>query len=112
VIQVDNGPEFISKDMEFGAYFNGVKLDFSRPGKPTDNAIVESFDGRLRRECLTAHWFLSVADAQRKVDAWRWDYNHRRPHSSLGGDVPADFAERCAPSACATLQPSEPSAAG
>jgi len=110
VIQVDNGPEFLSKDMDFWAYFNGVKLDFSRPGNPTDNALVESFNGRLRQECLNAHWFLSVADAQRKVDAWRWDYNHRRPHSSLGGQVPAEFAQRCAAPSSATLQPAQHSA--
>ena len=112
VIQVDNGPEFLSKDVDFWAYFNGVKLDFSRPGKPTDNAVVESFNGRLRQECLNAHWFMSLGDAQKKVDAWRWDYNHRRPHSALGGEAPSEFAKRCAPSASATLQPSEPSAVG
>ena len=112
VIQVDNGPEFISKDMDFWAYWNGVKLDFSRPGKPTDNAIVESFHGRLRQECLSAHWFMSLEDAQRKVDAWRWEYNHRRPHSALGNEAPGGFAERCAPPACAPLQPAEHSVAG
>jgi len=112
VIQVDNGPEFLSKDVDFWAYFNGVKLDFSRPGKPTDNAVVESFNGRLRQECLNAHWFMSLGDAQKKVDVWRWDYNHRRPHSALGGAAPSEFAKRCAPSASATLQPPEPSAVG
>ena len=112
VIQVDNGPEFISKDVDLWAYWNGVKLNFSRPGKPTDNAIVESFHGRFRQECLNAHWFMSLADAQEKADAWRWEYNHRRPHSSLGNIPPARFAARCAPSASATLQPSEHSAAG
>ena len=84
VIQVDNGPEFISKDVDFWAYFRGVKLDFSRPGKPTDNAIVESFHGRLRQERLNTHWFMSLEDAQREVDAWRWAYSHRRPHSAVG----------------------------
>jgi putative transposase len=92
VIQADNGPEFISKELDLRAYWNGVKLDFSRPGKPTDNAIVESFHGRFRQECLNAHWFMSLADAQEKADAWRWEYNHRRPHSSLGNVPPARFA--------------------
>jgi putative transposase len=87
-----------------------VKLDFSRPGKPTDNAVVESFNGRLRQECLNAHWFMLLGDAQKKVDAWRWDYNHRRPQSALGGEAPSESAKRCAPSTSATLQSSEPSA--
>ena len=97
MIQVDNGPEFISKDVDLWACWNGVRLDFSRPGKPTDNAIVESFHGRFRQECLNAHWFMSLADAQEKVDAWRWEYNHRRPHSSLGNVPPARFAARVGP---------------
>jgi putative transposase len=72
-IQVDNGPEFISKSLDWWAYFNKVKLDFSRPGKPTDNAVIESFNGRLRQECLNEHWFLSLDDAQEKIDRWRED---------------------------------------
>jgi putative transposase len=68
-IKVDNGPEFISKAMDRWAYENRVELDFSRPGKPTDNAQVESFNGRFRAECLNAHWFLSLADAQAKIEA-------------------------------------------
>ncbi len=67
-IQVDNGPEFISKDLDLWAYWNGVKLDFSRPGKPTDNALIESFNSRFRKECLNEHWFLSLEDAQAKVE--------------------------------------------
>ena len=74
VIQVDNGPEFISKDVNLWAYWNKVKLDFSRPGKPTDNAFIESFNARFRQECLNEHWFLSLEDAQEKVDAWRRDF--------------------------------------
>ena len=65
-------------------YENGVTLDFSRPGNPTDNAFEESFNGRLRDECLNAHWFLSLADARTKIEAWRRDYNESRPHTSLG----------------------------
>ena len=91
-IRVDNGPEFISKALDRWAYENGVTLDFSRPGKPTDNAFVESFNGRLRDECLNTHWFLSVADARAKIEAWRRHYNESRPHTSLGWMTPAEFA--------------------
>jgi hypothetical protein len=71
----------------------GVELDFSRPGKPTDNARVESFNGRLRQECLNAHWFLSLDDATAKISAWKRYYNESRPHSSLQWDTPAEFAQ-------------------
>ncbi len=93
-IKTDNGSEFISKVMDKWAYERGVGLDFSRAGKPTDNAAVESFNGRLRQECLSAHWFLSLADAQAKIGAWRRDYNESRPHSALGWATPAEFARR------------------
>ena len=78
-----------------------------RPGKPTDNAAVESFNGRLRQECLNAHWFLSLADAQEKITAWREDYNESRPHSALDWARPAEFARRCGLQA-ATANPEEP----
>ena len=91
-IRVDNGPEFISRDLDLWAYWKGVRLDFSRPGKPTDNAFIESFNGRFRMECLNEHWFLSIEDAQQKIDRWRTDYNEQRPHSSLGNVPPAAFA--------------------
>ena len=106
-IRVDNGPEFISKDLDMWAYWNKVKLDFSRPGKPTDNAFIESFNARFRQECLNEHWFLTLDDARQKIEAWRRDYNENRPHSSLGNVAPAEFANRCIPSAVAALQPSE-----
>nr|WP_145924845.1 IS3 family transposase [Syntrophotalea acetylenivorans] len=93
-IQVDNGSEFISKDLDKWAYENGVTLDFSRPGKPTDNALIESFNGSFRDECLNTNWFLSIDDAKKKVDAWRRDYNGFRPHSSLGNLTPAQFREQ------------------
>ena len=93
-IKTDNGSEFISKAMDRWAYEHGVELDFSRPGKPTDNAKVESFNGRFRAECLNAHWFLSLADAQRKIEAWRQYYNEARPHSALEWATPAEFARR------------------
>ena len=91
-IRVDNGPEFVSKTLDRWAYENGVTLDFSRPGKPTDNAFVESFNGRLRDECLNAHWFLSLADAKSKIEAWRRQYNESRPHTALGWLTPQEFA--------------------
>lgn len=91
-IRVDNGPEFVSKALDRWAYENGVTLDFSRPGKPTDNAYVESFNGRLRDECLNAHWFLSLADARSKIETWRRQYNESRPHTALGWLTPQEFA--------------------
>ncbi len=91
-IRVDNGPEFISKSLDCWAYFKEIQLDFSRPGKPTDNAFIESFNGRLRQECLNQHWFLSLQDAQEKVEQWRQDYNQVRPHSSLNNQTPVEFA--------------------
>ncbi|MNL27396.1 Integrase core domain protein [compost metagenome] len=91
-IRVDNGPEFISKVLDRWAYENGVTLDFSRPGKPTDNAFIESFNGSFRDECLNVNWFLSLDDARDKIEEWRDEYNHRRPHMALAGQTPAEFA--------------------
>ncbi len=79
---MDNGPEFISKALDQWACWNNVTLDFSRPGKPTDNAFIESFNGRLRQECLNEHWFLSLEDARTKIENWRIHYNEKRPHGS------------------------------
>jgi putative transposase len=91
-IQVDNGPEFISKSLDLWAWSHGVQLDFSRLGKPTDNPFIESFNGKFREECLNQNWFLSLADAQEQIDVWRQDYNHERPHRALGGRTPHEFA--------------------
>ncbi|MGW8191923.1 IS3 family transposase [Sphingomonas hankookensis] len=91
-IRLDNGPEFISKDLDLWAYQHDVVLDFSRPGKPTDNAFAEAFNGRVRAECLNAYWFLSLDDARVKCEAWRRDYNEHRPHSSLGNQTPMERA--------------------
>ncbi len=91
VIKVDNGSEFISKAMDEWAYRNGVKLEFSRPGKPTDNAFIESFNGRLRQECLQQNWFTSLGDAKEIIEDWREDYNQHRPHSSLKQQTPSEF---------------------
>ena len=89
-IKVDNGSEFISKALD-AAHRHGGKLDFSRLGKPTDNAFIESFNGRLRQECLNQNWFLSLADARETIENWRQDYNEYRPHSSLGQQTPSEF---------------------
>jgi len=91
-IQVDNGSEFTSKHVDAWAYCNGIEMDFIRPGKPVDNAHIESFNGRLRDECLNARWFESVDDARQALQAWRRDTNQVRPHSSLGDLPPAVFA--------------------
>lgn len=91
-IKVDNGPEFISRALDAWAYFNNVKLDYSRPGMPTDNAHIESFNGSFRDECLNTNWFMSLEDAQEKIERWRKDYNEYRPHSALTYLAPADFA--------------------
>lgn len=87
-IRVDQGTEFVSRDLDLWAYTHGVTLDFSRPGKPTDNAYIEAFNGRFRAECLNAHWFLSLDDARSKVEAWRRYYNEERPHGAIGQRPP------------------------
>ena len=87
-IRVDQGSEFISRDLDLWAYQNDVTLDFSRPGKPTDNAFIEAFNGRLRAECLNTHWFLSMTDAREKLESWRIDYNEVRPHGAIGKKPP------------------------
>ncbi len=91
-IRIDQGPEFISRDLDLWAYTYGVVLDFSRPGKPTANAFAEPFDGRVRAKCLKAFWFLSLDDTRVKCEAWRVDYNGHRPHSSLGNRTPWEHA--------------------
>jgi putative transposase len=93
-IRVDNGSEFISKVLDKWAYENQVILDFSRPGKPTDNAYIESFNGSFRDECLNTNWFLSMEDAIEKIEAWRAEYNTFRPHSSLGGLTPQEMWQK------------------
>ena len=91
-IAMDNGPEFTSKRLDQWAYLNGVELDFSRPGKPTDNAMIEAFNARLREECLNESWFLSLEDAREKIEGWRRHYNGERPHGALGNLAPQAFA--------------------
>lgn len=91
-ITVDHGTEFMSRALEDWAYQRGIQLDFIRPGKPIENAHIESFNGRLRDECLNVQQFFSLADARAKIEAWRIDYNQRRPHGSLGYLTPTEFA--------------------
>lgn len=102
IIQCDNGTsrspcdagqpaEFTSTALDHWAYWNRVQLDFSRPGKPVDNSVCEAFNGSLRRECLTRHWFASLAEASVVLSTWRADYNNLRPHTSLGLQTPAQF---------------------
>ena len=93
-IRVDQGSEFISRDLDLWAYAKGVTLDFSRPGKPTDNAYIEAFNGRFRAECLNAHWFLTLADAREKMEDWRRYYNEDRPHGSIGHKPPIALMNR------------------
>jgi len=93
LITVDNGSEFYSKAMDHWAWTHGVKLDFIRPGRPMENGYIESFNGRLRDECLNAELFLDLVDAQQKLDAWRKDYNGKRPHTSIGNLTPIEYAE-------------------
>ena len=92
----------VSKALDRWAYDGGVELAFSRPGKPTDNAHIEAFNGRLRQECLDQHWFLSLDDARAKIEAWRTTYNEVRPHGSLGWVTPAEFARACRASPAST----------
>jgi putative transposase len=91
-ITVDNGTEFASKAVDLWAYQNAVYLDFIRPGRPVENGYIESFNGRLRDECLNVEVFFSVAEARHKLALWRQDYNYHRPHSSLADRTPAEFA--------------------
>jgi putative transposase len=92
VITVDNGSEFYSREMDAWAYRQGVRLDFIRPGKPVENPYIESFNGRLRDELLNGEIFFSIEDARRKLLEWKHDFNESRPHSSLGGLTPGEFA--------------------
>ena len=93
-ITVDHDTEFQSRALEDWAYQRGVQLDFIRPGKLVENRSSSPFSGRLRDECLNVYQFASLADAQAKIEAWRVDYNQRRPHSSLGHLTPTEFVAK------------------
>jgi putative transposase len=94
VLVTDNGPEFAGRALDVWAYQRGVKLHFIEPGKPVQNAFVESFNGKMRDECLNEHWFGTLAEARQTIEAWRRDYNEVRPHSSLGNQTPQEFTAR------------------
>ena len=91
-ITVDHGPEFEGQVLDTWAYGAKVQLSFIRPGKPNENAYIESFNGKFRDECLNEHWFLTMAHARRIIETWRIEYNTERPHSSLGNLTPQEFA--------------------
>ncbi len=93
LLLTDNGPEFISRALDAWAYAQGIELHFIEPGKPNQNAYIESFNGRLRDECLNEHWFLSLGEARKTIEAWRLDYNAVRPHSALGDVPPQEFEQ-------------------
>lgn len=95
-IRVDQGSEFVSRNLDLWAYTRGVTLDFSRSGKPTDNAFIKSFNGKFRAECLNQHWFMSLDDAVRKCEAWRRDCNEVRPHRAIGNKTPISLVNRSA----------------
>jgi putative transposase len=96
VLVCDNGPEFTSRHFDQWAHARGITLQFIRPGKPIENCFIESFNGRLRDECLNQSWFVDLADAQRTIEAWRVEYNVARPHSGLAGRTPAEFTKTLA----------------
>lgn len=91
VLMMDNGPEFSGKTLDAWAYRQGIKLQFIRPGKPVENCFVESFNDKFRKECLNDNWFLSLREAQVRIEDWRKDYNEVRPHSTLDDLTPMEF---------------------
>jgi putative transposase len=96
VLVTDNGPEFAGQALDVWAYERGVRLHFIEPGKPIQNAFIESFNGKMRDECLNEHWFRTLSEARQTIEAWRRDYNEVRPHSSLGNRTPQEFTARAA----------------
>ena len=101
---MDNGPEFISQVMDEWAYRRGVKLDFIRPGKPTDNPFVESFHDKFRDECLDEHYFSTLPEARTVIEDWRIEFNTFRPHRTLKGLTPEEFAQQQKPTPKLALQ--------
>ncbi len=95
-IVVDNGPEFTSRALDQWAYERGIELHFIQPGKPVQNAYIESFKGRVRDECLNQEWFVTLEQAKQGIESWHIDYNQRRPHTSLGGLTPVEYEQRVA----------------
>lgn len=107
VITLDNGTEFTCRHFDAWAYRRGIRLDFIRPGRPMENAFIESFNGRLRDECLNTCWWVAIDEARRELENWRRDYNETRPHSSLADGVPAAYVAQllgCSPAAARQVQ--------
>jgi putative transposase len=104
-IVCDNGPEFAGEALDEWAFEHNVTLDFIDPGKPTQNAFIESFNGTFREECLNENWFVSLADAQQTIEAWRLEYNTDRPHSKLRDLTPTEFALHLTLEAVSTITP-------
>ena len=116
-IVTDHGPEFTGRALDLWAYRHGIKLHFIEPGTPTQNAYIESFNGKFRDECLNTNYFLSLADARAKIEAWRIAYNTERPHSSLGYRTPEEFVDALrvvnrARTVAGTAWPANPTLAG
>jgi putative transposase len=91
ILTLDNGTEFTARAFDAWAHHRGIRLDFIRPGRPIENGFIESFNGRLRDECLNQHWFLSLGEAREQLAAWCREYNEARPHSSLGNLTPTEY---------------------
>ena len=108
ILVVDNGPEFTSRALDQWAYEHGVELHFIEPGKPNQNAFIESFNGRFRDECLNEHWFTSLADAEEKIEAWRIDYNENRGRKVAGWKTPAEVAAELSAELLSPTAPSAP----
>ena len=104
-IVCDNGPEFVSQALDQWASTHGITLDFIRPGRPVENCFIESFNGRVRDECLNQYHFATLAEARERIEEWRQDYNTARPHSSLGTRTPAEYAELFTPKEMDITQP-------
>ncbi len=98
-IVCDNGPEFVSLALDQWASTRGIRLDFIRPGHPVENCFIESFNGKLRDECLNQHHFLTLAEAQQRIETWRQEYHTERPHKGLGQRTPAEYAALFTPQA-------------
>ena len=93
-LRVDKGPEFVSRDLDLWAYQPGVELDDSRPGKPTDHASIEAFNGQFRLECLNPHLLVTMQEAKATIERWRVEYNQKRPHGAIGDLTPVEFLQQ------------------
>ena len=111
-ITVDHGPEFEGQALDAWAYQHDIRLAFIRPGKPVENAYIESFNGRFRDECLNEHWFITIEHARRLIERWRIEYNTERPHSSLGNQTPAEYADGLASAVIETVSSTADSSCG